>query len=100
MAVLKCSGFRNLRAIGRCLSREALDQLVSGPGGGGVAGDVDMDQFSTVVSKDQKSEEQTEGEGRDNEEIDGDNVANMRLEEGAPRRGGATRGAAACTWQW
>jgi hypothetical protein len=28
-----------------------------------VVGDVDMDQFSTVVSKDQKSEEQAEGEG-------------------------------------
>jgi hypothetical protein len=51
-----------------------------------------MDQFSTVVSKDQKSEEQAEGEGRDNEEIDGDNVANMRLKEGAPRRGWPRRG--------
>jgi len=33
-----------------------------------------MGEFSTVVSKDQESEEQLEGEGRDNEEVDGDNV--------------------------
>src|SRR5215510_4931855 len=48
---------------GRSLFREALDQLVSGPGGGGVVGGVDMDEFSTVVSKDQEPEEQLEGEG-------------------------------------
>src|SRR2546425_437987 len=71
----------------RCLFREALDQLVGGPGGGGVVGDVDLDDFSPVVAKDQESEEQVEGEGWDDEEIDGDNVANMRLKEGAPRRG-------------
>jgi len=53
----------------------------------GWSGDVDMGEFSTVVSKDQESEEQLEGEGRDNEEVDGDNVADMCLKEGAPRRG-------------
>ena len=47
---------------GRSLFREALDQLVGGPGGGGVVGDVDMDEFSTVVSKDQEPEEQMKGE--------------------------------------
>jgi hypothetical protein len=36
-----------------------------------VVGDVDMDEFSTVVSKHQESEEQVEGEGRDDEEVDG-----------------------------
>jgi len=81
------------QVLRRCLFREALDKLVGGPGGGGVVGNVDMDQFSTVVSKDQESEEQVEGEGRDDEEIDGDNVANMRLKEGTPRRGWPRRGA-------
>jgi hypothetical protein len=78
---------------GRSLFREAVDQLVGGPGGGGVVGDVDMDEFSTVVSKDQEPEEQKEGERGDNEEVDGDNVANMRLEEDTPRRGWPGRGA-------
>ena len=41
-----------------------FDKLEGGPGGGGVVGDVDMDEFSTVVSKDQESEEQVEGQGR------------------------------------
>src|SRR5207245_7586745 len=75
------------QVLGCGLFRKALDQLVGGPGGGWVVGDVDMDEFSTVVSKDQESEEQLEGEGRDNEEVDGDNVADMCLKEGAPRRG-------------
>ena len=58
-----------------------------------MVGDVDMDEFSTVVSKDQESEEQVEGEGRDDEEVDGDNLADMCREEGAPRRGWPRRGA-------
>jgi hypothetical protein len=44
--------------IGRRLFWETLDQLVSGPSDGGVVGNVDVDEFSTVVSKDQESEEQ------------------------------------------
>jgi hypothetical protein len=75
------------QVLGRCLFREALDQLVSGPGGGGVVGGVDMDEFSTVVSKDQESEEQLEGEGGDDEEVDSDNLADVCLQERAPRRG-------------
>src|SRR2546428_7037717 len=75
------------QVLRRCLFREALDKLVGGPGGGWVVGDVEMDEFTTVVSKDQESEEQVEGEGGDNEEIDGNNVANMRVKKGAPRGG-------------
>ena len=33
------------QVFGRCLFWEALDKLVSGPGGGGVVGGVDMDEF-------------------------------------------------------
>jgi hypothetical protein len=40
-----------------------------------------------VVSKNQEPEEKAEGERRDNEEVDGNNVMDMRLQEGAPRRG-------------
>jgi hypothetical protein len=46
-----------------------------------------MDEFSTMVSKNQEPEEQAKGERGDHEEVDGDNVAKMRLQEGARRRG-------------
>src|SRR4029450_4889489 len=72
---------------GRGLFREAFDQLVGSPGGGGVVGGVDMDEFSTVVSKDQESEEQLEGEGGHDEEVDSDNLADVCLQERSPRRG-------------
>src|SRR5947209_17239580 len=80
------------QVLGRCLFWEALDKLLSGPGGGGVVGDVDVDEFSTVVAKDQESEEQVEGEGRDDEEVDGDSLADMYPEKGTPRRGWPRRG--------
>src|SRR5262245_16193223 len=47
---------------GRSLFREALDQLVGGPGGGGVVGDVDMDEFSTEAWKDRKRDKHTGSE--------------------------------------
>jgi hypothetical protein len=52
---------------GRRLFREALDQLVGGPGGVGWSVTLTMDEFSTVMSKDQEPEEQTEGKRGDNE---------------------------------
>src|SRR4030095_12662218 len=81
------------QVLRRCLFREALDQLVSGPGGGGAVGDVDLDEFSPGVSKDQEAEEQLEGEGGDDEEVDSDNLADVCLQEGPPRRGWPRRGA-------
>lgn len=81
------------RYFGAVSSGEALDKLLDGPGGGWVVGDVDLDEFSTLVSQDQEPEEQAEGEGGDDEEVDGDNVTDMRLKEGAPRRGWPRRGA-------
>ena len=81
------------QVLGGGLSREALDKLLGGPGGGWVAGDVDMDEFTTVVAKDQEPEQQAEGEGGDDEEVDSDDVTEMRVKEGAPRRGWLRRGA-------
>ena len=79
------------QVLGRGLFREALDQLVGGPGGGWVVGDVEMDEFSTVVSQDQEPEEPAEGEGGDDEEVEGDNITDVRLKEGVPRRGESRR---------
>jgi len=44
-----------------------------------VGGDVDVDQCAAIVAEDDESKEQAEGEGRDHEEIDGDDLAEMRL---------------------
>ena len=57
-----------------------------------MVGDVDMDEFSTVVSKYHEAEEQAKGESRDDEEVDGDNLVTVRSQEGAPRRDGRGEG--------
>src|SRR4030095_9886111 len=80
------------QVLGRGLFREALAKLVSGPGGGGVVGGGEVDEFSTVVSKDQESEEQLEGEGGHDEEVDSDNLADVCLKKGAPGRRWPRRG--------
>jgi hypothetical protein len=41
--------------------------------------------LAAVVAKDDEREEQAEGEGRDHEEVDGDELSGVRGEEGAPR---------------
>ncbi len=40
-----------------------------------------------MVAKDDEPEEQAEGQRRDHEEIDGDDLSKVRLQEGPPRRG-------------
>src|SRR5262245_20589859 len=79
------------QVLGRGLFRDALDKLVGGPGGRGVVGRVDMDEFSTVVVKDPEPEEQAEGQGRDYEEVDGGDLVAVRSQEGAPGGGGPRR---------
>ena len=66
--------------------REGLDDLAGGPDGRGVIRDVDVEEFAAVVAEHDEDEEQAEGEGRDHEEVDGDDVSGMRGEKGAPRR--------------
>ena len=66
---------------------EGLDNLLGGPRGGRVVGHIDVEEFSTVVSKDQEAEEQLEGEGGHDEEVDSDKLADVCLQEGRPRRG-------------
>jgi hypothetical protein len=82
---------------GRRLLGEALDQLVCSPRCSRVVGDVDMDEFSTVVSKNQEPEEQAEGECGD-----GSRWRQSRRYV-SPGRFSTSRkaaaGRAACTWQ-
>jgi hypothetical protein len=48
---------------------------------------VDMDEFTAVMSQDDEHEEQAEGEGRHEEEVDSGDVPGMSGEKGAPRGG-------------
>jgi hypothetical protein len=49
---------------GAGLVRERVDDLLSRPGGGGLVGDADVDEFSAVVTEYHKAEEQAKGQGR------------------------------------
>jgi hypothetical protein len=81
------------------LFRKALDKLMGGPRSGGVVGDVDMDQFPTVVAKNQEPEEHAEGVRGDNEEVDRRQCRGYAPQgRCATSRMAAARGAA-CTWQ-
>src|SRR4029450_2228094 len=82
------------QVLRRRLFWESLDQLVGSPGCGWVVGDVDMDEFATVVSKDQESGQRAGGERQapDDEEAHAENLADMSPKKGAPRGGWARRG--------
>ena len=45
-----------------------------------------MDRFPAVVAQDDEPEEQTEGQGRDDKEIDGGDLTQVGLEEAATVR--------------
>jgi hypothetical protein len=53
---------------------EGLDELPRGPAGRGMIRDVDVDEFTAVVAEPDEDEEQAKREGRDEEEVDGDNI--------------------------
>ena len=54
----------------RGVVRERVDDLLSGPVGGGVFGHVEVDDPPAVVGEDDKDEEDAEASGGDGEEID------------------------------
>jgi hypothetical protein len=72
--------------VGRSrIIRERLDKLAGGPGCRGMVGDVEVDGQAAVVAKDDEGEQQAEGEGGDDEEVDRDELSGVRRKEGAPR---------------
>src|SRR2546428_1944240 len=73
--------------FGRRFIGKSVEHLASRPHGGWVGGDVDMDEVAAIVAEGEEDKEQAEGEGGDHEEIDGGDLAEMRLKEGAPGRG-------------
>ena len=76
-------------AWGRVLG-ERLDDLLGGPSGPGVVGDVDVNELATIMSKHDERKEQPESQGGDDKEIDRDDLSEMRRQESAPggRRAG------------
>ena len=66
---------------GRGLLREGVDELLGRPGGGGMLGDVEVDDPPAVVSEHDEDEEDAEASGRHGEEIDRDQVLDMVSEE-------------------
>jgi hypothetical protein len=49
-----------------------------------VVGDVEVEDFTAIVPEDDEDEEQAKREGRDEEEVDGNNISGMRSEKSAP----------------
>ena len=71
--------------IGRCgLVREGVDELLSGPGGGGMLGHVEVDDPPAVVREHDQNEEDAEAGGGHREEVDRDQVVNVVGEECPP----------------
>ena len=69
--------------------REGMDDLLSRPGGGGMLGDIEVEHAATMVGEDDQDEEDAQASGRNGEEVDRDEVADMVGEERSPglRRG-------------
>jgi len=71
--------------IGRCrLVREGLDDLLSGPLGGGVLSDIEVQNPPAVVGKDDQDEEDPKAGRGYGEEVDRDQVADVVGEERPP----------------
>jgi hypothetical protein len=78
----------------RGLVREGVDQLLSGPDGGGVLGHVEVDDPPAVVSEHDENEEDAEASGGHRKEVNRDDVPDVVSEERPPglRGLGTTRG--------
>jgi hypothetical protein len=74
------------KEMARCgVVRESVDDLLSGPVGRRVLGDVEVDDPSAVMSEDDKNKEHAQACGGDGEEVEGDEVPHMVVEERPPR---------------
>jgi hypothetical protein len=73
----------------RGLFREGVDDLLSGPGGGGMLGPVEVKDAPAMVGEDDEDEEDAQVRGGNGEEVDRDEVPDMVGEERSPGlRGG------------
>jgi hypothetical protein len=72
------------QVLRRGLIGEGVDDLLGGPGCGGMLGDVEMDDTPAVVGEHDEDEEDAEPSGGHSKEIDGDQVPDMVGEERPP----------------
>ena len=63
---------------------ERLDNLLRRPGGSGGIGDVKVHELAAMMHQDHEHVEYSEGRGRNHEEVDGDEIGEVILEERAP----------------
>jgi hypothetical protein len=68
----------------RGVVRERVYDLLGGPEGGGVLGDVEVDDAAAMVGEHDEDEQHAQARRRHGEEIDGDQIADMVSEEGPP----------------
>ena len=69
---------------GRGIVRERVHDLLGGPGGGGMRGDVEVDDPPTMVGEHDEDEEDAEASGRHGEEVDRNQVADVVAKERPP----------------
>ena len=67
---------------------ERLHELLGGPRGGGMLGDVEVQDTAAVVGEHDEDEEDAEPSGGHGEEVERDQVSDMIGEERSPRLGG------------
>jgi hypothetical protein len=75
----------------RGVVRERLHNLLGGPVRGGMLGDVEVDETSSIVGEHDQDEEYPQARGGHREEIDGDQVPDVVGEERPPWDGGVRR---------
>ena len=61
----------------RGVVREGVDELLGGPGGGGMLGHVEVEDAAALVGQHDEDEEDVQVSGGNGEEVDRDEVADM-----------------------
>jgi hypothetical protein len=64
--------------------REGVDELLSSPGGGGMLGEIEVDDAAAVASERNENEEDAEASSRYGKEVDRDQVADVVGEKRPP----------------
>jgi hypothetical protein len=72
----------------RAFPWERFDDLLRGPLRGWIAGDVEMEDATAIVSKNEEHVQNLVAHSRYHEEVDGDDLLDVVLEERTPSRGG------------
>src|SRR5438034_5385914 len=72
--------------------REGVHDLLGRPGSSGILGDVEVEDAPAIVCEHDKGEQDTQAHSRNDEEIDGDQVADVIGQERAPVLGGRGAG--------